>query len=73
MRIDKASIGLASMLTLAVVTAAAPVSAEQVWKVQTSMSAGESFYANIEEHWLPKLEAMTGGELKIELTPVGSV
>lgn len=37
------------------------------------MSAGESFYTNIEERWLPKLEAMTGGELKIELTPVGSV
>ena len=71
MRIDRLlmSAAGAAALTLAVATA----SAEQVWKVQTSMSAGESFYTNIEERWLPKLEAMTGGELKIELTPVGSV
>ena len=47
--------------------------AAEVWKVQTSMSAGESFYTNIEEHWLPRLAEMTGGELQIELTPVGSV
>jgi TRAP-type mannitol/chloroaromatic compound transport system substrate-binding protein len=51
----------------------APAAAEQVWKVQTSMSAGESFYTNIEQHWLPRLKEMTGGELQIELTPVGSV
>jgi TRAP-type mannitol/chloroaromatic compound transport system substrate-binding protein len=56
---------------LALATSAA--SAEQVWKVQTSMTAGESFYTNIQEHWLPKLAEMTGGELQIELTPVGSV
>jgi TRAP-type mannitol/chloroaromatic compound transport system substrate-binding protein len=49
------------------------VSAQQVWKVQTSMTAGESFYTNIQEHWLPKLAEMTNGELQIELTPVGSV
>ncbi len=47
--------------------------AAEVWKVQTSMTAGESYYQNIEEFWLPKLEAMTKGELTIELTPVGSV
>jgi TRAP-type mannitol/chloroaromatic compound transport system substrate-binding protein len=37
------------------------------------MSAGESFYTNIEQYWLPKLKEMTGGELRMELTPVGSV
>ncbi len=76
MRIDQAIISTTRTTVLAMAasaTMAASASAEQVWKVQTSMSAGESFYANIEEHWLPKLEAMTGGELKIELTPVGSV
>jgi TRAP-type mannitol/chloroaromatic compound transport system substrate-binding protein len=62
-----ASVALAALLL------AAPAAAEQVWKVQTSMSAGESFYTNIEEHWLPRLKEMTGGELQIELTPVGSV
>jgi TRAP-type mannitol/chloroaromatic compound transport system substrate-binding protein len=52
---------------------ASTAGAQEVWKVQTSMAAGESFYKNIEEHWLPKLAEMTGGELQIELTPVGSV
>ena len=39
-----------AVLALAVNAAAA----EQVWKVQTSMTAGESFYTNIEQHWLPQ-------------------
>lgn len=63
--------GVAAAGVLALAASAA--SAEQVWKVQTSMTAGESFYTNIEEHWLPKLAEMTNGELQIELTPVGSV
>ena len=57
----------------AVALQAASAASAEVWKVQTSMTAGESYYQNIEEHWLPKLEAMTRGELIIELTPVGSV
>jgi TRAP-type mannitol/chloroaromatic compound transport system substrate-binding protein len=64
-----AGVVAASVLALA----ASAATAEQVWKVQTSMTAGESFYTNIEEHWLPRLAEMTGGELQIELTPVGSV
>jgi TRAP-type mannitol/chloroaromatic compound transport system substrate-binding protein len=64
-----AGVAAASVLALAINAA----SAEQVWKVQTSMTAGESFYTNIQEHWLPTLAEMTGGELQIELTPVGSV
>jgi TRAP-type mannitol/chloroaromatic compound transport system substrate-binding protein len=64
-----AGVAAASVLSLAMSAA----SAEQVWKVQTSMTAGESFYTNIEEHWLPRLAEMTNGELQIELTPVGSV
>jgi TRAP-type mannitol/chloroaromatic compound transport system substrate-binding protein len=47
--------------------------AQESWRVQTSMTAGESYYQNIEQHWLPKLATMTGGRLTIELTPVGSV
>jgi TRAP-type mannitol/chloroaromatic compound transport system substrate-binding protein len=64
-----AGVAAAGVLALA----ASAASAEQVWKVQTSMTAGESFYTNIQEHWLPRLAEMTGGELQIELTPVGSV
>ena len=68
---EVASVGLTALLVAGL--AIAPAAAEQVWKVQTSMSAGESFYTNIEQYWLPRLEEMTGGELQIELTPVGSV
>ena len=50
-----------------------PAGAEELWRVQTSMAAGESYYVNIEKYWLPKLEEMTGGELKIELAPVGTI
>jgi TRAP-type mannitol/chloroaromatic compound transport system substrate-binding protein len=64
-----AGVAVASVLALS----ASAAMAQQVWKVQTSMTAGESFYTNIQEHWLPKLAEMTGGELQIELTPVGSV
>jgi TRAP-type mannitol/chloroaromatic compound transport system substrate-binding protein len=64
-----AGVAVASVLALS----ASAATAQQVWKVQTSMTAGESFYTNIQEHWLPKLAEMTGGELQIELTPVGSV
>jgi TRAP-type mannitol/chloroaromatic compound transport system substrate-binding protein len=64
-----AGVAVASVLALS----ASAATAQQVWKVQTSMTAGESFYKNIEEHWLPRLAEMTGGELQIELTPVGSV
>ena len=70
--ISKLAAGVAvGALTLAV--ASGPAMAQASWKVQTSMSAGESYYQNIEKYWLPKLAEMTEGKLKIELAPVGSV
>ncbi len=47
--------------------------AQQAWKVQTSMQAGEFFYQVIEKHWLPVLAEMTEGKLTITLTPANSV
>lgn len=62
--------GLASVMALA----ATMISAQaETWRVQTSMTAGESFYTDIEKYWLPRLAEMTDGKLTIELTPVGSV
>ena len=68
-RLFGAALAAASLSVLA----QAPVGAEELWRVQTSMAAGESYYVNIEKYWLPKLEEMTGGELKIELAPVGTI
>jgi TRAP-type mannitol/chloroaromatic compound transport system substrate-binding protein len=66
-------VGLAAALGAACVLAAGGAAAQQVWKVQTSMAAGESYYVNLEKFWVPKLKEMTGGALQIELAPVGSV
>lgn len=53
--------------------AAAPASAQQTWKIQTSMVAGDSYYVMLQDHWLDRLSAMTNGQIKMELTPIGSV
>lgn len=66
-------LGTTAVAAALAVMAPAPAGAEEVWRVQTSMAAGESYYVNIEQHWLPKLAEMTNGELKIELAPVGSI
>lgn len=63
----------AAVAALAVGAAASGAGAQELWRVQTSMAAGESYYVDIQEHWLPKLEAMTEGKLKIELAPVGTI
>jgi TRAP-type mannitol/chloroaromatic compound transport system substrate-binding protein len=62
-------------ITLAAVTLAASTGAraDETWRVQTSMAAGESYYVNLEKYWIPKLTTMTEGKLKIELAPVGSI
>ncbi|MDX1541442.1 MAG: TRAP transporter substrate-binding protein, partial [Geminicoccaceae bacterium] len=41
--------------------------------VQTSQSAGDFTFQYMSEEWAPKVEAMSGGELKLELLPAGSV
>lgn len=63
--------GIAVAGTLGLLPAASQ--AQQTWKVQTSMVAGDAYYTMIQDHWLEKLSAMTGGQVKIELTPIGSV
>lgn len=62
---------VAAALAAAAVTVSAE--AQQVWKVQTSMQAGEFFYQVIDNHWVPALAEMTEGRLRIELTPANSV
>jgi TRAP-type C4-dicarboxylate transport system substrate-binding protein len=44
----------------------------QNWKIQTSAQAGDFYYKTI-ERWLPVLATMTGGKVRAELTPIGSV
>jgi len=64
---------IAALAAAGLVALAGTAQAQQTWKVQTSMQAGEFFYQVIEKHWLPVLAEMTEGRLKIELTPANSV
>lgn len=42
-------------------------------KVQTAMAAGSFTLEYLNEHWVPKVEAMTGGEVILEILPSQSV
>jgi TRAP-type C4-dicarboxylate transport system substrate-binding protein len=53
--------------------ATAPVAAETVLKLQTSTQSGAFEYTYVAETWGPKLSAMTGGEVKLEFTPINSI
>ena len=53
--------------------AGAAQAADRVLKIQTSSNASHASLAYLKAEWLPKLEAMTGGSLGIELLPVDAV
>ncbi len=61
----------AAALSVGVVAGAA--SAETVLKLQTSTQSGAFEYTYVSETWGPKLSAMTGGEVKLEFTPINSI
>lgn len=42
-------------------------------KLQTSQSAGDFTFKYLTEKWAPKVEAMTGGSIKLQLMPTKSV
>ena len=42
-------------------------------KVQTSTKSGGYSFQYMNEHWVPKLSEMTGGEVSIEFTPIKSI
>lgn len=53
--------------------AGAADAADRVLKIQTSSNASHASLAYLNAEWVPKLEAMTGGTLTIELLPVDAV
>lgn len=65
------SLVAATAMGLAVVASAA--AAETTLKLQTSTQSGAFEYTYIAETWGPRLEAMTGGEIKVEFTPINSI
>lgn len=57
----------------ALATAGAASAADRVLKIQTSSNASHASLAYLNEEWVPKLEAMTGGSLTVELLPINAV
>jgi len=67
---------LGTALTLAAamgIGLGAAQAADRVLKIQTSSNASHASLAYLNEEWVPKLEAMTGGSLTVELLPVDAV
>jgi TRAP-type mannitol/chloroaromatic compound transport system substrate-binding protein len=64
---------LAGAAVLALLGASGAALAQQTLKVQTSQSAGDFTFQYMVEEWAPKIETMSGGDLKLELLPAGSV
>lgn len=63
----------AALCALGVSFLATGATAETVLKLQTSTQSGAFEYTYIAETWGPRLEAMSGGELKIEFFPINSI
>lgn len=55
------------------ITAAIADAQERVLKIQTSSNASHASLAYLNEEWVPKLPAMTGGAISVELLPVDAV
>lgn len=52
---------------------ALPAVAETTLRIQTAQNAGDFVMSRLQNIWVPKLEVMSGGELKVELLPAGAV
>ncbi|MCF7353161.1 TRAP transporter substrate-binding protein [Vibrio sp. CK2-1] len=59
--------------TIGISISSKDVQAQTLLKVQTSTQSGGFSFKYMNENWIPKLESMSNGELKIELMPINSV
>ena len=57
----------------AIAVSGLPATAETVLKLQTSTQSGAYEFQYIQEEWGKRLEAMTGGELTIEFSPINAI
>ncbi|KXF82938.1 TRAP transporter substrate-binding protein DctP [Enterovibrio coralii] len=60
-------------LSLGLAVTSFSASAATILKVQTSTQSGGYSFGYLKDNWLPKLEKMTNGEVKVELLPIKSV
>jgi TRAP-type mannitol/chloroaromatic compound transport system substrate-binding protein len=71
--LDRTAVASAVLGAAALVLSISPAMAQRTLKVQTSQSAGDFTFIYMTEEWAPKIEVMSGGQLKLELLPAGSV
>jgi TRAP-type C4-dicarboxylate transport system substrate-binding protein len=57
----------------AIAVGALPATAETVLKLQTSTQSGAYEFQYIQDEWGKRLEAMTGGEIKVEFSPINAI
>ena len=62
-----------AVAAVAGISASAAFAADRTLKIQTSSNASHASLAYLNEEWVPRLEAMTGGTLTVELLPVDAV
>jgi len=60
-------------IVAAAISVSGAASAQTVIKIQTANAAGSFSLNYINEHWVPKLEAMTYGNIKIDIRPSKTV
>ncbi|MCG7599181.1 TRAP transporter substrate-binding protein [Halomonas sp. McH1-25] len=60
-------------LASATLVMAGTAQAQQELRIQTSFNSGDYAYQYLQENWVPKVEEMTGGDVTINLMPIGSV
>ncbi|MDF0601963.1 TRAP transporter substrate-binding protein [Psychromarinibacter sp. C21-152] len=72
MKVKGLGTALATFAALGIGTLSADA-ADRTLKIQTSSNASHASLAYLNEEWVPKLEAMTGGSLTVELLPVNAV
>ena len=53
--------------------AASTATAQTTLKIQTSTQSGGYSFDYLKDNWVPRLEAMSGGELTIEFFPINSI
>lgn len=60
-------------LASAALVMAGTAQAQQELRIQTSFNSGDYAYQYLQENWVPKVEEMTGGDVTLNLMPIGSV
>ena len=64
---------IALAATLGAATALGTGAEAKTYRLQTSQNAGDLTLQYLQKVWVPKLTAMSGGQIELELLPTGSV